>query len=84
MIWSIIVAIFVGAIIGVLARLVLPGKQQVSMLLTVVLGAVGAFAGSAIVSAVADKEGFNIWALLVGIVVAAALIVGYERIALKK
>ncbi|MBD8507591.1 GlsB/YeaQ/YmgE family stress response membrane protein [Hoyosella sp. G463] len=84
MIWSIIVAIFVGAIIGVLARIVLPGKQQVSMLLTVVLGAVGAFAGSAIVSAVADKEGFNIWALLVGIVVAAALIVGYERIALKK
>ncbi|WP_278312750.1 GlsB/YeaQ/YmgE family stress response membrane protein [Lolliginicoccus levis] len=84
MIWSIIVAIVVGAIIGVLARLVLPGKQQVSMLLTVVLGAVGAFAGSAIVSAVADKEGFNIWALLVGIVVAAALIVGYERIALKK
>ncbi|MDT5300509.1 MAG: hypothetical protein QOG79_3751 [Mycobacterium sp.] len=43
---GIIIAIIVGAIVGVLARLVLPGRQNISMLLTVVVGIVGAFLGT--------------------------------------
>jgi len=43
---GIIIAIIVGAIVGVLARLVLPGKQNISMLLTVVVGIAGAFLGT--------------------------------------
>jgi uncharacterized membrane protein YeaQ/YmgE (transglycosylase-associated protein family) len=43
---GILIAIIVGAIVGVLARLVLPGKQNISMLLTVVVGIVGAFLGT--------------------------------------
>lgn len=43
---GIIIAIIVGAIVGVLARLVLPGKQNISMLVTVLVGIVGAFLGT--------------------------------------
>jgi len=45
MIGSIILAI-VGAIIGLVARLVMPGKQNIGMIMTVVLGAVGGLIGS--------------------------------------
>ena len=38
MISTIISAVVVGAIIGALARLVLPGKQNVGVLMTVLLG----------------------------------------------
>ena len=46
MIGSIILAIIVGAIIGVVARLVMPGKQNIGMVMTVVLGALGGWIGS--------------------------------------
>jgi uncharacterized membrane protein YeaQ/YmgE (transglycosylase-associated protein family) len=48
MIGSIVLAIIVGAIIGVVARLVMPGKQNIGMIMTVVLGAVGGLIGSAV------------------------------------
>jgi uncharacterized membrane protein YeaQ/YmgE (transglycosylase-associated protein family) len=48
MIGSIILAIIVGAVIGLVARLVMPGKQNVGMVMTVVLGAVGGLIGSAV------------------------------------
>ncbi|MCV7061782.1 hypothetical protein H7I76_17690, partial [Mycolicibacterium vaccae] len=48
MIGSIVLAIIVGAIIGVVARLVMPGKQNIGMLMTVALGAVGGLIGSAV------------------------------------
>jgi len=35
---GIITAIVVGAIVGVLARLVLPGRQNISIILTIVVG----------------------------------------------
>jgi uncharacterized membrane protein YeaQ/YmgE (transglycosylase-associated protein family) len=37
--------ILVGAVIGILARLLKPGRQRLSMLMTVVLGVVGAIIG---------------------------------------
>ncbi|WP_156689897.1 GlsB/YeaQ/YmgE family stress response membrane protein [Mycobacterium sp. Marseille-P9652] len=46
MIGSIVLAIVVGAIIGLAARLVMPGKQDVGMIMTVVLGALGGLIGS--------------------------------------
>jgi uncharacterized membrane protein YeaQ/YmgE (transglycosylase-associated protein family) len=46
MIGSIIIAIIVGAIIGLVARLVMPGKQNIGMIMTVVLGALGGLVGS--------------------------------------
>ncbi|HJS72484.1 MAG TPA: GlsB/YeaQ/YmgE family stress response membrane protein [Acidimicrobiia bacterium] len=43
-----------GVIIGPLARLVLPGKQNISMIMTIILGAVGAVGGGLIYTELLD------------------------------
>ena len=45
---GIISAILVGLVLGVLARLILPGKQNIPVWLTVVVGIIAAFLGTAI------------------------------------
>jgi uncharacterized membrane protein YeaQ/YmgE (transglycosylase-associated protein family) len=55
MVGSIVLAIIVGAIIGLVARLVMPGKQNIGMIMTVVLGALGGLIGSW----VATKFGYH-------------------------
>jgi uncharacterized membrane protein YeaQ/YmgE (transglycosylase-associated protein family) len=58
---GIISAIFIGLIIGVLGRLVLPGRQNISLILTILVGIVAALAGTALASAlgVADTRGVD-------------------------
>ena len=83
MLTTIIVTVILGAIIGFLARLVLPGRQAISTLMTVVLGIVGALVGSWLWTGVFNKgntSGIDWIALLMGVVVAAVLIVIYERV----
>ena len=46
--WHIIVMIVVGLIAGALARLILPGKDPMSLLMTIVLGIAGSFLGGLI------------------------------------
>jgi uncharacterized membrane protein YeaQ/YmgE (transglycosylase-associated protein family) len=43
---GVITAIVIGAIIGALARLILPGKQNIPIWLTIVVGIVAAFIGT--------------------------------------
>ena len=77
---TILMAIVAGIIIGPLARLVLPGRQNISVIMTVVLGAVGALAGSAIYHAVSgtkDTAGIDWIAFAIGVVVAAVAITVY-------
>jgi uncharacterized membrane protein YeaQ/YmgE (transglycosylase-associated protein family) len=84
---TILMAIVAGMIIGPLARLALPGKQDISLIMTVVLGAIGALAGSAIfyaLSGKSDTAGIDWMALLIGIVVAAIAIVGYVAVTGKR
>lgn len=83
MLTTIIVTVILGAIIGALARLVLPGKQNISTVVTVILGILGALIGSWLYSAVSGNDGTSgiDWiALFIGVVVAALLIVAYERL----
>ncbi len=80
MIGAIISAIVVGAIIGVLARLIMPGRQNLSTLMTVVLGIAGALLGSWLTSAFGytnSNGGFQIIPFVVGVVVAIVLIAVY-------
>jgi uncharacterized membrane protein YeaQ/YmgE (transglycosylase-associated protein family) len=42
-IMSIIYYILIGLVVGVLARLVLPGRQNLGIIMTVLLGALGSF-----------------------------------------
>jgi uncharacterized membrane protein YeaQ/YmgE (transglycosylase-associated protein family) len=44
--WLLISTLVVGAIIGGLARLVLPGRQDIGILTTIVIGWIGSLVGS--------------------------------------
>jgi uncharacterized membrane protein YeaQ/YmgE (transglycosylase-associated protein family) len=58
---GIIVALIVGLIIGALGRLVVPGKQNIPLWLTLVVGVVAALLGTVLARAlgVADTRGFD-------------------------
>lgn len=75
----IIGALLWGIIIGPLARLVLPGEQNISIGMTILLGALGALVGGIIYQALGGTETEGIdWVLhLVEIVVAAVAVVIY-------
>ncbi|SDI51276.1 GlsB/YeaQ/YmgE family stress response membrane protein [Nonomuraea jiangxiensis] len=61
MIGAIISAIIIGAIIGALARLLVPGRQHMSIGLTLVVGIVAALIGTLIAQAagLADTRGID-------------------------
>ncbi|WP_440099820.1 GlsB/YeaQ/YmgE family stress response membrane protein [Streptosporangium sp. H16] len=63
MIVSIVSAIIIGAIIGALARLILPGRQNISIGLTLIVGIVAALVGSLIAGALglANTRGIDWW-----------------------
>ncbi len=72
---GILSAIVIGAIVGVLARLLLPGNQPIGVLLTVLVGIVSAFVGTALAGAMAipiATSGVDWLELLVQVIVAAA------------
>ena len=52
-------AIVIGAVIGVLGRLVLPGKQNIPIWLTIVVGIGAALLGSLIVGNMRDTDGVD-------------------------
>jgi uncharacterized membrane protein YeaQ/YmgE (transglycosylase-associated protein family) len=77
----IIGAIVVGLIIGALGRLVLPGRQDMPIWLTIVIGIVAALIGSLIASAlgVGETRGIDWIKLVIQVVLAAggvALVAG--------
>jgi uncharacterized membrane protein YeaQ/YmgE (transglycosylase-associated protein family) len=70
---GIITAIIIGAIIGFVGRLVAPGRQNIPIWLTIVVGIVAAFIGTWIAGLfnVADTGGIDWIELILQIVVAA-------------
>ena len=68
-----------GIIIGPLARLVLPGKQNISLPMTIVVGAVGAILGGLIAGwlGVGETDGIDWIKHAIQVGVAAASIVAY-------
>lgn len=86
---GIISAIVIGAIIGVLGRLVVPGRQNIPIWLTIVIGIVAAFVGTLIARAtgLADTSGVDWIEILFQIILAAigvALVAGmYGRRAVR-
>jgi uncharacterized membrane protein YeaQ/YmgE (transglycosylase-associated protein family) len=74
---TILGAIVIGAIIGALGRLVLPGRQPIGWILTVVVGIVAALIGTALAQylGVATTDGID-WIELVMQVVLAVVGVG--------
>ncbi len=70
---GIITAIVIGLIIGALGRLVVPGKQNIPIWLTILIGIVAAIIGTFIASAlgVNDTKGIDWIELLIQVILAA-------------
>jgi uncharacterized membrane protein YeaQ/YmgE (transglycosylase-associated protein family) len=70
---GIITAIVVGLVIGALGRLVVPGKQNIPIWLTMAVGIIAALIGTAIARGlgVADTRGFDWIELIIQVVLAA-------------
>ena len=70
---QIIVSLVLGIIVGGIARILLPGAQRIGIFLTIVAGAIGAYAGNFIAEAMGlSTDGFD-WAKL-GIEVLIAMV----------
>lgn len=67
---GIITAVIVGLVLGVVGRLLAPGKQDIPIWLTIVVGIVAALVGSAIVGPMRDTSGIDWVELVVQIVLA--------------
>lgn len=83
MISSIIGSIIVGAIVGVIARLVRPGAQNISMLETVLIGVVSAFVVGLVLGLTTYKNnngGIPWISWILSVVVAVILIPVYEQL----
>ncbi len=59
--WTVIIALFVGAVIGGLARVLLPGKQKMSFTATIGVGFVAALLGGLTAEALGltDTDGID-------------------------
>lgn len=83
---EIIGLIIAGAIIGALARLVLPGRQSINILVTIILGILGVLIGYYLAAAlgVEATSGIDWLRWIISIIVAAILIVIYGSITGRK
>ncbi len=70
MLGNIVSALIIGVIVGALGRLVVPGRQPIGCLFTVLIGIVGAVAGTAI----ARAAGVDWWLLVLALQVAVAAV----------
>jgi uncharacterized membrane protein YeaQ/YmgE (transglycosylase-associated protein family) len=71
---GIITAILIGIVVGVLGRLVVPGKQHISVIVTILVGIVAAFIGTVLARALGiptATNGIDWLELLVQVIVAA-------------
>jgi uncharacterized membrane protein YeaQ/YmgE (transglycosylase-associated protein family) len=68
--------IVIGIVIGIIARLVLPGRQHIGALMTVLLGIGGALVGGIVASAIGEGDIFelNVIGTIVGVIAAVGLI----------
>ncbi|QKW26231.1 GlsB/YeaQ/YmgE family stress response membrane protein [Streptomyces seoulensis] len=78
---GIISAIVIGVIIGALGRLVVPGRQHIGILWTILIGIVAALIGAAIASAlgVDDTKGVDWIEWLIQIALAAVGVIALDR-----
>ena len=79
MLWTILGLIIIGLIAGLLARAIIPGKQSMGILMTIVLGIVGSFVGGflGVVLFGADPNGgFLQPAGIIGSIIGAIIVLG--------
>jgi uncharacterized membrane protein YeaQ/YmgE (transglycosylase-associated protein family) len=80
---GILALIVVGLIAGLLAKLVMPGRDPGGLILTTIIGIAGAFVGGFVVHFLggAGVTGINIWSILVATLGAMTLLAIYRLFA---
>jgi uncharacterized membrane protein YeaQ/YmgE (transglycosylase-associated protein family) len=78
---AIIGFIIFGLVVGAVARLIIPGRQDISLLMTLVLGVLGSLIGGVVANALGtgDMWELNILGSIVAFISAAILILIGER-----
>lgn len=79
---EIVFAIVLGAIAGFIARALLPGKQSMGLVLTILLGIAGAFVGYLIFTellGIGDDDALDFGGIIGAIIGAMLLLFIYER-----
>ena len=71
-----------GLVVGILARLVVPGRQHLSLGMTLLLGLVGSVVGGVVANALGTGDIFelNVLGSIVAIAAAVVLIVAGDRL----
>jgi uncharacterized membrane protein YeaQ/YmgE (transglycosylase-associated protein family) len=79
---GVISAIVIGIVVGVLGRLVVPGRQRIGILWTILIGIVAAFIGTGIAAGldVADTDGVDWVEWLIQIAVAALGVAALSKV----
>lgn len=72
---SIIVLLVIGLVVGLLARAVLPGKQDIPVWLTVLIGVGGLLIGGAILNSTS-----LLLRIVVGVAIAAVILLVVDRL----
>ena len=77
-----IVWIILGLVVGVIAKLIMPGKDPGGFIITIILGIAGAFVGGFISSKIGfgSVTGFDIRSLLIAVGGAVLLLIIYRMI----
>lgn len=70
-----------GLVVGAVARFVIPGKQHLSIVVTLILGLIGSVVGGVIANALGTGDIFelNFLGAIVAIITAAVLVVAVDR-----
>lgn len=70
-----------GLVVGAVARFVIPGKQHLSIVVTLILGLIGSVVGGLIANALGTGDIFelNVLGAIVAIITAAVLVVAVDR-----
>ena len=79
MLWTILGLIVIGLIAGLLARAIIPGKQSMGILMTIVLGIVGSFVGGFLgylIFGSDPADGFLQPAGIIGSIIGAIIVLG--------
>ena len=77
---GILVWIILGLVVGVIAKLIMPGKDPGGFIITIILGIAGAFVGGFIASSLGfgSVAGFDIRSLLIAVGGAVLLLAIYR------
>jgi uncharacterized membrane protein YeaQ/YmgE (transglycosylase-associated protein family) len=84
---GILIWIVLGLIAGALAKLIMPGKQPGGIIITILLGIVGALLGGFIagpILGIADVTGINIGSIIIAVLGALLVLVIYGAVTGRK